>query len=164
MTPAWARVGRWAALILALLITVPASLRPLQGSLLDGVNLVFHEAGHVLLAFAGQTVMLLGGSLFQLLVPAACIGSFLLRKDRFSAGLLTLWLAQSLAGVAAYIRDAPARQLDLITGDPDTHDWWQLLGSWNALSLADPLGRFVAFLAFAATLAGVLLAVWDELR
>ncbi|PNY80011.1 hypothetical protein CVO96_00360 [Deinococcus koreensis] len=159
-----ARLGRWLGLAVALMITVPATLRPLQGHPLDGVNLVFHEAGHVLLSVLGETVMLLGGSLFQLLVPAACIGAFLLRRDRYSAGLLTLWLAQSLASVAAYIRDAPTRQLDLITGAPDTHDWWQLLGGWNALSLADPLGRFVVFLAFAAFVTGVLLAVWDELR
>ena len=52
----------------------------------------------------------------------------------------------------------------MITGDPDTHDWWQLLGGWNALNLADPLGRLVAFLAFTAVVVGVTLAVWDELR
>lgn len=80
---------------------------------------------------------------------------FLVRSDRSSAGLLTLRLAQSLAGVAACIRDAPTRQLDPLTGDPDTHDWWQLLGGWNALSLADGLGRLVAFLAFAAVVVGV---------
>ena len=164
MTPALARAGRWAGLVLALFVTVPATLRPLQGHLLDVVNLVFHEAGHVLLAFMGETAMLLGGSLLQLLIPAACVTAFLIRHDRYSAGVLTLWLAQSLASVAAYIRDAPTRQLELITGDPDTHDWWQLLGGWNALNLADPLGRLVAFLAFTAVVVGVTLAVWDELR
>lgn len=63
MTPALAHTGRWAGLALALLVTVPAILRPLQGYPLDGVNLVFHETGHVLLAFSGETPMLLGGSL-----------------------------------------------------------------------------------------------------
>lgn len=163
-----ARWGRAAGLLLALWLTVPGLLDPLHGDLLSGVNLVFHEAGHVLLIWAGETVMLLGGSLGQVAVPLACAAAFLWRGDRFAAGVVGLWLAHSLAGVAAYIRDAPLRQLDLITGDPDTHDWWQLLGGWNpqanALNLADPLGRVVTFLALATLIVSVVLAVWDDLR
>lgn len=163
-----ARWGRAAGLLLALWLTVPGILNPLRGDLLGGVNLVFHEAGHVLLIPAGETLTLLGGSAAQVAVPLACAAAFLWRADRFAAGVVGLWLAHSLAGVAAYIRDAPLRQLDLITGDPDTHDWWQLLGGWNpqanALHLADPLGRFVAFLALATLIVSVVLAVWDDLR
>lgn len=168
LSPRAALALRLAGLALALLVTVPGILNPLRGGVLDGANLIFHEAGHVLLAWAGETLMLLGGSLMQVAVPLACAAAFLLRGDRYSAGIVGLWLAQSLSGVAAYIRDAPLRQLDLITGDPDTHDWWQLLGGWNplhnSLGLADPLGRFVTFLAFAAVIVSVLLAVWDDLR
>ncbi|OWL97932.1 hypothetical protein CBQ26_06780 [Deinococcus indicus] len=151
-----ARWGRAAGLLLALWLTVPGILNPLRGDLLGGVNLVFHEAGHVLLIPAGETLTLLGGSAAQVAVPLACAAAFLWRGDRFAAG------------VAAYIRDAPLRQLDLITGDPDTHDWWQLLGGWNpqanALHLADPLGRLVTFLALATLIVSVVLAVWDDLR
>ncbi|MBZ9711982.1 hypothetical protein [Deinococcus multiflagellatus] len=157
-----ARAGRLLGLLAALWVTVPGVLHPLNPGWLSGVNLIFHEAGHMLLMFAGETLMLLGGSLLQLLVPGACAAAFLWRGDRFAAGLTTLWLAHSLSGVAAYIRDAPRRDLPLITGDPDTHDWWQLLGGWNALDAADPLGRFVLFLAYAAVVGGVLLALWDE--
>lgn len=158
------QIGRWAGLAVALLVTAPSVLRPLQGHLLDGVNLIFHEAGHVVFALLGDTVMLLGGSVMQVLVPAACIATFLLRGERYAAGLLCLWLAQSLAGVAAYIRDAPTRQLDLITGDPDSHDWWQLLVGWNALDSAGTLGTVVAFLAFAAVVTGIVLALWGDRR
>ncbi|WP_412029109.1 hypothetical protein [Deinococcus yunweiensis] len=164
VTATWRGVGRWIGLALALLVTVPGVLRPLSGSLLSTVNLVFHEAGHVLFGLFGETVMLLGGSVMQVLVPLACAAAFLARRDRYAAGIVTLWAAHSLASVAAYIRDAPTRNLDLITGDPDTHDWWQLLGAADALRLAAPLGSAVAFLAFVAIVAGVLLAVWDELK
>ena len=51
------------------------------------MNLIFHEAGHVLLMWAGETVTLLGGSLFQLLVPAARVATFLRREDRYAAGI-----------------------------------------------------------------------------
>jgi hypothetical protein len=164
MKPFQRRAARLAGLILALVLIVPGVLHPLQNHPLDLVNLIFHEAGHVLLIWAGETVTLLGGSLFQLLVPAACIAAFLRRADRYAAGIVALWLGQSFAGVAAYIRDAPTRNLELITGDPDTHDWWQLLGGWGALSLADPLARAVLFLALASVIVGVTLALWDDLR
>ncbi|MFK7603156.1 hypothetical protein ACI3L1_13195 [Deinococcus sp. SM5_A1] len=164
MTPLRRKAARIAGLILGLVFIVPGVLNPLQSHPLDLVNLIFHEAGHVLLMWAGETVMLLGGSLFQLLVPAACISAFLLRGDRYAAGIVTLWLAQSFAGVSAYIRDAPTRNLDLITGDPDTHDWWQLLGGWDALNLAAPLGRVVFFLALASVIVGSALALWDDVR
>lgn len=164
MRPGAARWGRWVGLLVALCVTVPGALHPFGGGLLDGVNLVFHEAGHVLFSLFGGTVMLLGGSAMQVLVPAACAGVFLWRRDRYSAGLVSLWTGQSLAGVSAYMRDAPTRALDLITGDPDTHDWWQLLDGAGALPLAAPLANLTAFLAFAVMLVGVVLALWDEVR
>ncbi|THF88351.1 hypothetical protein E7T09_03865 [Deinococcus sp. KSM4-11] len=164
LNPAVRRWGRWVGLAVALLVTVPGVLHPLSGSLLDHVDLVFHEAGHVIFSVLGETVMLLGGSLMQVLVPLGCAAAFLQRRDRYAAGLMTLWAGQSLMGVATYVRDAPTRNLDLITGDPDTHDWWQLLGAANALNMAAPLGSAIAFLAFVALVIGVLLAVWDELK
>lgn len=66
--------------------------------------------------------------------------------------------------MSAHIRDAPTRHLDLITGDPDTHDWWQLLGGWDALGLAEPLGRVVFFLALASVIVGTALALWDDVK
>ncbi|MDV6375308.1 hypothetical protein [Deinococcus arenicola] len=164
MTPLQRKLARIAGLIVALMFVVPGVLHPLQNHPLDLVNLVFHEAGHMVLMAAGETVMLLGGSLFQLLIPAVCIVAFVLRGDRYAAGIVTLWLGQSFAGVSAYIRDAPTRNLDLLTGDPDTHDWWQLLGGWNALNLAEPLGRAVFFLALASVIVGTVLALWDDVQ
>ncbi len=151
-------------LLAALALTVPGVVHPLQNHPLDLVNLIFHEAGHVLLIWAGETVMLLGGSVFQVLVPAACAATFLQRGDRYAAGIVTLWLGQALAGVSAYVRDAPTRTLSLLTGDPDTHDWWQLLGGWDALNLADSLGRGVFFLGLASVIVGAALALWDDMR
>ncbi len=157
----WPRV---LGLLLSLWVTLPGVVRPTEPGFLGNVNLIFHEAGHVLLMWAGEVVMLLSGSLFQLLVPAACIGVFLARGERFAAGLVTLWLAHSLAGVSAYVADAPLRELPLITGDPDTHDWWQLFTIWNALGWAPGLGRFLHALALGAVVVGVFVALWDDLK
>ena len=40
---------------------------------LDDLDLAIHETGHLVFAFGGETLTLLGGTLFQLLVPIAFI-------------------------------------------------------------------------------------------
>ncbi len=157
------RAGRWVGALVALLLAGPSLLAPAEFHALDHVNLIFHEAGHMLLMPLGETVMLLGGSLMQLLVPLACGAAFLTRGDRYAAGLMGVWAGQSLANVSAYVADARDRALPLITGDPDTHDWWQLLGGWGALDAAPGLARLLLALAFALVVASVLLALWGDL-
>ncbi len=44
-----------------------------MSSFLHGVNLVFHEAGHILFLPVGAFLTALGGSLMQLLVPIVCL-------------------------------------------------------------------------------------------
>ena len=43
-------------------------------------NLVFHEAGHVIFSPLGRFMTVLGGSLFQILVPLLCMVAFLTRN------------------------------------------------------------------------------------
>ncbi|MBN4080005.1 hypothetical protein JYT60_02085, partial [bacterium AH-315-C08] len=48
-------------------------------SFIHSVNLVFHEAGHVLFSiFGNQTLTILGGSLNQLLIPFICFNNIFL--------------------------------------------------------------------------------------
>jgi len=44
---------------------------------IDGVNLLFHEAGHLFLGFFGRTVHFLGGTIGQLFFPVACAVHFI---------------------------------------------------------------------------------------
>jgi len=93
------------------------------------VNLPFHEAGHVVFRIFGQFMMMLGGSLTQLLVPFICLVTFLLKtRDTFAASVSLWWLGQSLIDLAPYINDARRLQLMLlggVTGQDveDFHDW-----------------------------------------
>ena len=141
------------AFIAALALLSPDILRPEGWSFLDGVDVIFHEAGHVLFRPFGDTWYLLGGSVFQVLLPAALAGVFYWRGERVSAAVVLLWAAQNLGYVSVYIADARARALPLLGDDPDAHDWWQLLGGWNLLAQDLLLGRVV-------WLAGVALALW----
>ncbi len=77
-----------------------------QYHFLDGVNLLFHEAGHLFLGLFGPTLHFLGGTLAQLFFPAACGMHFLVRGQRYEAAVVGVWLAESLMYAAEYIGDA----------------------------------------------------------
>ncbi len=94
---------------------------------IDNINLLFHEAGHVLMWGFGELVMLLGGTIFQILIPLVLITYFYFKNQTFSASLIFYWLAINLFNISLYSGDALTRELPLITGDPDTHDWNQIL-------------------------------------
>ena len=77
----------------------------------------------------GQFIMILGGSLMQVIVPGVIIYVFLLREhDPYAASIGLWWLGQNLTDVALYISDASARSLPLIGGmSEEAHDWGNLL-------------------------------------
>jgi hypothetical protein len=128
--------------------------------LLHGSLLVFHEAGHVIFMPFGEFVMVLGGSLFQLLVPAFFIGYFLRRGDRFAAMFAGLYFAASLAGTAAYVADARAGDLPLLGGDRTSHDWTFLLIEVKMLDQDVAIGRFLHNLAVTAFWASLAAGLW----
>ena len=94
---------------------------------IDSVDLIIHEAGHVIFYPFGYFMYVLGGSLFQILVPTIFAVYFWYKDEKFSAGLLFSWVAINLFNVSVYAGDAIRMQLPLITGDTDGHDWNQLL-------------------------------------
>ena len=100
-------------------------------SFLHSINLPFHEAGHIIFAPFGHTMMVLGGSLMQVLVPAICAGAFLFQNhDQFGAALCVWWMGENLLDLAPYIDDARSLQLMLLGGPADEvegHDWEALL-------------------------------------
>lgn len=110
-------------------------LSPIEGdyigrSFLHGVNLAFHEAGHVI--FWGKFMTVLGGSLMQILMPMAFVAAFLYYRNPFAAAVALWWAAQNFMDIAPYINDARSLQLPLLGGitgsdDPDFHDWHYLL-------------------------------------
>lgn len=124
------------------------------------VNLVFHEAGHVLFIPFGRYVSILGGSLFQILVPLFLLFAFLVKnKDGFAASICLWWTGQSVMDLAPYIADARALRLPLLGGgtgadSPGVHDWQNLLRPLGWLqydiriaTLVDVVGSGVILLA-----------------
>jgi hypothetical protein len=114
---------------------------------LDGVNLAFHEAGHLFLGFAGRTLHFLGGTLGQLFFPAALVLHFRRRGDAFAAAVSALWLGESLMNVAVYLGDARAQALPLVGGH--VHDWHWLLAQAGLLAHCATLARLLHLAASA---------------
>ncbi|MFN7957178.1 MAG: hypothetical protein U0P46_02460 [Holophagaceae bacterium] len=101
--------------------------------LLDGVNLLFHEAGHPLFGIFGwETLAILGGTLMQLLVPGVVAASFWLRRDACGAAVAGVWVGENLLNIARYVADARAQALPLVGGGE--HDWTALLTQWGCLA------------------------------
>lgn len=116
--------------------------------LLHGSLLIFHEAGHVLFMPFGEFLMVLGGSLFQLMVPAFFVAYFARRRDAFAACFAALYLAASFAGVAIYIADARAGELPLLGGERAAHDWTFLLIEMKLLRHDRTIGGIVMMLGW----------------
>lgn len=99
------------------------------GSFLHSIILPFHEFGHVLFMPFGRFMAILGGSLFQVLMPLGLMLAFLFKqRDTFGASAMLWWAGQSLVDLSPYIRDAQTRSLPLVGGGgEESHDWGNLL-------------------------------------
>jgi len=98
------------------------------------IDLVFHEAGHLLFIPFGRAMTIFGGSLLQVLVPFFLVFAFLIRnRDGFAASIGLWWAGQGMLDLAPYIADARALVLPLLGGatgadGASRHDWANLLG------------------------------------
>ncbi|MDO8585406.1 MAG: hypothetical protein Q7T82_00010 [Armatimonadota bacterium] len=124
---------------------------------LDWVNLAFHEGGHIIFGVLGSRfIMVLGGTLMQLLLPAAAGVHFWTRSQRVSAVLMLVWLGQNFFGIGKYIADARAQQLELVAGG--VHDWTYLLETVGLLTHDVGIGRGAEIFGCLVMSCGLILA------
>lgn len=162
-----ALAGRGLGLAVLAVLAWKVLTRPMgvgdAGSLLGffhGVDLIFHEAGHVIFGLFGQFPGVLGGSLMQVLVPTVCAGSFLWRGQYASASAPLFWTGESLTDLAIYVADGRAMRLPLLA-DGLIHDWNWLLGRLGLLQQAEALGRFTFALGALTVLAALAMLALD---
>ena len=115
--------------------------RPAEYRWLDSLDLAIHETGHLVFAFGGESLTLLGGTLLQLLVPAAFVVALWRRGDRHGATVPLWWLGQNCWNISVYVRDAQAQELPLVGGGE--HDWAILLSQAGWLEHDQGIGRAV---------------------
>jgi len=124
----------------------------------DGINLLIHEAGHLVFSLFGETLGVLAGPALQLAVPFYITFRLWRRGEAVPAAVSALWSAESLMYTAEYMADANRLALPLIGGHP--HDWRLLLDRAGALESAEEIGFALHVLASAAALG----AVWWTIR
>jgi hypothetical protein len=175
---------RWARVALTMLL-VPLSWRAFHSDygsvpLLGGVDLAIHEFGHKLfmpfgIPVLGRTMVILGGSLTQVMFPLIFVLYFLRNRegarDLHAALVCVWWMSMNLVSVAAYCADALPMKLMLVSGgtgqEVDGHDWNMLLVGWGVLHSATTIARAmraVAWLMCVGSIVAGLAAAWNSGR
>ena len=161
------RAALWAGLAIWTISLLRTPMPALANSFLHLINLVFHEAGHILFAPLGSFMMSLGGSLLQVLIPLVCASAFLFQQDdSFGCSVCVWWAGESLLDLAPYIDDARSLKLMLLGGpaaEVEGHDWEAILMALGWLHLDHAIAR-AAWLLGAALMLGALAYAFFSLR
>lgn len=126
--------------------------------ILDTFSLALHEAGHPIVGLFSATLMVYGGTLFQLLFPWLTKRHFQKKENPAGVVFSQYWMAASIHNVAIYMADARAKVLPLVGGlDPDdAHDWAEILWRWGLLRYDTAMGKLLMLGAWAL----LLWAMW----
>lgn len=161
----------WARAILLLILlwlTWSFGRTPLSSggmiAFLDLPNLVFHEAGHMIFSPFGRFMTVLGGSLFQILIPLIIAGAFVRERQLFNAAVCTWWAGQNMLDVATYMADARALALVLLGGktgaEVEGHDWEYLLSALGVIHRDRVIGLTTHYLGVLLMVASIVFAGW----
>jgi hypothetical protein len=137
---------------------------PLNGSFLDLVDLPIHETGHLIFRLFGEFMMVAGGSLFQIVMPAAFVGYFVWHEKYYSAGIVLFWVGQSILNVFVYANDAVVMQLVLTSGftgsEGSFHDWNYLLTQTGLLNYTKAVAALIRLFGTLTIIAGIVVSVY----
>ncbi len=126
--------------------------------IVDGADLLFHEAGHPIFGvFGWRFLTYLGGTLGQLAFPAVAAAIFALRRRPVSLGAAIVWIGLNLVNIGRYAADGQARLLPILAADASEHDWWNLLGMLHVRPHAPAIGGVIMA---AGWLAQVIAPAW----
>ncbi len=156
----WKPVPRWA--MVAWLVAYAAFLLYAWSEhgvnlFIDAVNMVTHEAGHPLFGYLGETLHLWGGTILQLLVPAALALSFVRMRQLPGTTFCGFLFFENFLGIATYMADARALDLPLVSaegGDGDIgHDWNMIFSQLNLLPYDTRIAAVVRLLGWLGMIA-----------
>jgi hypothetical protein len=137
---------------------------------LDFANLAIHEAGHPLFGIFsggaesgfGYTLTILGGTLFELIVPLGCVSYFIFRRESTGVAFCAFWFFENFLYIGTYMSDARTLALPLVgSGD---HDWEILFTQWNLLLHDQQIGHATRTLGWLGMLASISWFGYRSLR
>jgi len=124
----------------------------------DNVNLIIHEGGHFFFSWFGNTTMILGGTLGELLVPLLCAIYFFWQREAIGFAFSSFWFSENFPYIGTYMADARTSALPLV-GSEDS-DWTILFTQWGLLAQDQKIGatmRTLGYLGMLATIAWLAL-------
>jgi hypothetical protein len=134
-------------------------LFPYQWSLLSGVDLLVHEAGHPLFGIFGEFMSILGGTLMQLIMPALFVGYFFFRDQKFSASIVLFWVGHNLLNISVYAADAVVMQLPLVGNGDRIHDWNYMLSELQLLHQTGKIALLIRISSITVTITAFILSL-----
>ena len=140
--PQWqpiSRVGGVAWLVAYLLFLLYALHSAPNFLFPDYVNLMIHEAGHLFFSWGGKTLMLLGGTLGELIVPMLCTAFFFHKRQPYGFAFCSFWFFENFLYIGTYMADARTSALPLVNSDES--DWTILFGQWDVLVYDQKIGH-----------------------
>jgi hypothetical protein len=160
----WIRVATLAlcALWSVSIATESVTTGSIMGSWVHWPELFIHEAGHIVFRIFGTYAGVLGGSLFQVVLPLAGSLSMLLRRRAPFPAAICVWFAGvGFVDFAPYVYDAQNPKLPLIgggTGRDSFHDWRFLLDRFDWVRFSKPFGFFTYWTGLFVMLLGLVWA------
>ncbi len=165
----WFRLACFVAMVS---LSVPIFFKEDQAwivQFLHSINLLVHEAGHVVFRIFGNHVIIsLGGSLFQCLVPLIfCFALWIKPKDLFGASIGLWWAFENVMDVVPYVADALPMRLHLINGVTGAespygfHDWNFILGETGHLVHYLQIAHTLAIIGKVGIAVSILWAAWS---
>jgi hypothetical protein len=132
--------------------------------LIDNVNLVVHEGGHLLFGWFGATLGLWGGTLLQWLAPALLATYFIAQRQIAGACFCLVMLFENFLYTATYMADARVQVLDLVSvGESDSpHDWFNIFSSLGVLQHDTQIAAVVRTLGWLGMIATVVWLGWQS--
>jgi hypothetical protein len=129
---------------------------------MDNFNLLIHEGGHVFFGYFGETIGVMGGTLFQILIPIFTVFVFIKQNDYFSISFSLFWIGTNMFNIARYVGDAQVQLLPLVhmgSGDP-IHDWYYLLSHFGLLQQSAAIANAVYAAGYTLLLCAIGIGIY----
>jgi hypothetical protein len=154
--PSWkpvSRIGGIAWLVFYLLFLFYAAADRTGFLIIDNANLIIHEGGHFFFSWFGRTIMILGGTLGELIVPLLCGAYFWWKRETTAVAFCSFWFFENFLYIGSYMDDSRTSALPLI-GSEDS-DWTILFTQWGVLLKDQQIGATMRALGWVGMLVSV---------
>jgi hypothetical protein len=131
--------------------------------LIDLVNLVVHEGGHLLFGWFGVTIGIWGGTILQWSVPLLLAAYFYTQRQLAAFTFSAFFFFENLLYTATYMCDARAMALPLVSArDSDfvEHDWHTIFSNLKLLPYDTLIGRTVRIVGWGGMIGIVIWFCW----